>query len=156
MTHAPESVAPRFNMAAYAIGRAAHERPNAPALLVIDDVSAKAPAETWTFAAIEDAVLRIAGGLKQAGLQPGARILIRLDNTSTYALLFFGAIAAGLVPLPTSTQLTEREVLFMIENSGAEAAALADGLGIANIPAGVRVFSADDIARMLREAPRAK
>jgi acyl-coenzyme A synthetase/AMP-(fatty) acid ligase len=155
MTHTPESVGSRFNMADYAIGRAARERPNAIALLVIDDVSAKAPAETWTFAAIEEAVLRIAGGLKQAGLQPGARILIRLDNTSTYALLFFGAIAAGLVPLPTSTQLTEREVLFTLEDSGAEAVALADDLGIEGLPAGVRVFSSDDIARMLREAPRA-
>ncbi|MCV4683895.1 AMP-binding protein, partial [Escherichia coli] len=80
-----------------------------------------APAESWTFAGIEDAVLRVAGGLSEAGLRPGARILIRLDNTSAYALLFFGAIAGGFVPLPTSTQLTEREVLFMLRDSGAEA-----------------------------------
>lgn len=151
----PNLVPPRFNMAAYAIGRAASTRPNAPALLVIDDVGASNPTEAWTFAAIEDAVLRIAGGLAQTGLQPGARILIRLDNTSAYALLFFGAIAGGFVPLPTSTQLTEREVLYMLENSGAEAIALADDLGIGSLPTGVRMLSVDDIARMLREAPRA-
>lgn len=155
MTDARATLPARFNMAAYAIGRAARERPNAPALLVIDDVAAHAPAEAWTFADIETAVLRLAGGLKQQGLKPGARILIRLDNTSAYALLFFGAIAAGLVPLPTSTQLTEHEVQFMLENSGAEAIALADDLAIATIPPSVRVLSADDIARMLREAPRA-
>lgn len=154
MNDARATLPARFNMAAYAIGRAARERPDAPALLVIDDVAAKSPGEAWTFAAIEDAVLRIAGGLKQAGLQPGARILIRLDNTSAYALLFFGAIAAGFVPLPTSTQLTAREVDFMLRNSGAEAIALADDLAISAIPAGVRVLSADDVARMLREAPR--
>lgn len=154
MTDTQEIVTPQFNMAAYAIGRAAARRPNSPALLVIDEVCAE-PAEAWTFAAIEDAVLRIAGGLKQAGLRPGARILIRLDNTSAYALLFFGAIAGGFVPLPTSTQLTTREVLFMLEDSGAEAIALSDELAVESLPGNVRNFSADDIARMLQEAPRA-
>lgn len=144
----------RFNMAAYAIGRAAASRPNAPALFVVGEAGA-APAESWTFAGIEDAVLRVAGGLSEAGLRPGARILIRLDNTSAYALLFFGAIAGGFVPLPTSTQLTEREVLFMLRDSGAEAIALADGLAIDALPGDVRVFGPDDIARMLHEAPRA-
>lgn len=155
MTDQPETLPPRFNMAAYAVGRAAASRPNAPALLVIEDVGAK-PAEAWTFAAVEDAVLRIAGGLEQAGLRPGARILIRLDNTSAYALLFFGAIAGGFVPLPTSTQLTTREVLFMLEESGAEAIALADELAVEGLPGNVRIFSTDDVARMLREAPRAR
>lgn len=155
MTDSRESVPPRFNMAAYAIGRAAALRPDAPALLVIDDVGASQPAEAWTYRALEDAVLRISGGLKQTGLSPGARILIRLDNTSDYALLFFGAIAGGFVPLPTSTQLTTREALFMLENSGAEAIALADGLAVEGLPAGVRILSADDIQRMLRNAPRA-
>jgi len=140
-------------MAPYAIGRAAAARPDTPALLVIDDV-AKPPAEVWTFAALEDAVLRIAGGLKSAGLQPGARMLIRLDNTSAYALLFFGAIAGGFVPLPTSTQLTGREARFLLDDSGATALALADNLGIDDVPSGVHFFSAEDIARMLREAPR--
>lgn len=154
MTNTQESPAPQFNMAAYAVGRPAASRPNSPALLVIGEVGAE-PTEAWTFAALEDAVLRIAGGLTQAGLSPGARILIRLDNTSAYALLFFGAIAGGFVPLPTSTQLTEHEVLFLLADSGAEAVALADGLAVKGLPEGVRVFSADDVARMLRDAPRA-
>ncbi|WP_072377909.1 class I adenylate-forming enzyme family protein [Hyphomicrobium sp. NDB2Meth4] len=155
MTTTPDLLPPRFNMAAYAIGRAASRRATAPALIVIDDVSAAQPAELWTFAAIEDAVLRIAGGLRQAGLRPGARILIRLDNTSAYALLFFGAIAGGFVPLPTSTQLTDPEVRFLLQDSGAEAIALADDLPLHDLPGGLRVFTADEIARMLRESPRA-
>jgi acetyl-CoA synthetase len=145
---------PRFNMAAYAIGRSAATRPDAPALIVIDEVGAR-PAEVWTFATLEDAVLRIAGGLKQTGLAPGARILIRLDNTSAYALLFFGAIAGGYVPLPTSTQLTAREASFMLRDSGAEAIAIANDLSIEDIGGDVGILSAEDIARMMREAPRA-
>ncbi len=113
------------------------------------------PAEVWTFAQLEDAVLRIAGGLKDAGLAPGARILIRLDNTSAYALLFFGAIAGGFVPLPTSAQLTEPEVRFLLEDSGAQAIAVGGKLGIGAAPAGVRVFEAEEIARMIARGPRA-
>src|SRR5262249_47744734 len=120
MTTTPEAPPPLFNMAAYAIGRAARARPDAPALLVVAEPGAP-PAETWTFAALEDAALRVAGGLAASGLAPGARILIRLDNTSAYALLFFGAIAGGFVPLPTSAQLTPHEVRFLLEDSGASA-----------------------------------
>jgi acetyl-CoA synthetase len=141
-------------MAAYAIGRAVAARPQHPALLVVSEPGA-APSETWTFAALEDAVLRIAGGLRAAGLAPGARILIRLENTSAYALLFFGAIAGGFVPLPTSAQLTEHEVQFLLQDSGAAAIALGEDLSLADVPAGLRVFAADDIARMLRDAGRA-
>ena len=104
---------------------------------------------------IEDAVLRIAGGLRAAGLAPGARILIRLDNTSAYALLFFGAIAGGFVPLPTSAQLTEHEVRFLLDDSGAGAIAVGGMLGIGAVPAGARLFEAEEIARMIAHAPRA-
>jgi acetyl-CoA synthetase len=153
MTHA-DTPPRRFNMAAYAIGRAAAARPQHPALLVNADAGG-APAEVWSFADVEDAILRIAGGLRASGLQPGARILIRLDNTSAYALLFFGAIAGGFVPLPTSAQLTEVEAQFLLQDSGAGAVALGGEVGLSSVPAGVRVFDTDDIARMLREAPRA-
>ena len=143
-------------MAAYCIGRAAAARGGEPALIVVDDAKAARPAEVWTFAQLEDAVLRIAGGLREAGLEPGARILIRLDNTSAYALLFFGAIAGGFVPLPTSAQLTEPEVRFLLEDSGAQAIAVGGKLGIGAAPAGVRVFEAEEIARMIARGPRAR
>jgi acetyl-CoA synthetase len=150
MSGAYDALPVRFNMAAYAIGRAAAARPQHAALLVMADPG-RPPVETWTFAELEEAVLRIAGGLQEAGLEPGARILIRLENTSAYALLFFGAIAGGFVPLPTSAQLTEPEVQFLLEDSGAEAIALGRDLGLGQVPDGVRVFDADVIARMLRE-----
>ena len=143
-----------FNMAAYCIGRAAASRPNAPALIVIADAGASRPAEIWTFAELEAAVLRVAGGLAQTGLSPGARILIRLENTSALALLFFGAIAGGFVPLPTSTQLTAAEARFLLEDSAAEAVALGRDFGIDNIPGGVRVFEAGEIGHMITRGPR--
>src|SRR5690606_36547325 len=115
-----------------------------PALVVISD-PLQQPAEVLTFAALEDAVLRVAAALRAEGLEPGARIMIRLDNTSTYALLFFGAIAGGYVPLPTSSQLTAGEAVFLLEDSGAAAVAIADGLEVAGIPAGVRVLESAEV-----------
>src|SRR4051794_39780133 len=103
----------RFNMARYFLARGAAEMPDKIALIVVSDANAPlAAAEQWTYAALDDAVRRIAGGLLALGLRPGERLMIRMPNTSDYALLFFGAIAAGIVPLPTSALLTEAEVEF--------------------------------------------
>lgn len=146
---AADKLPPRFNMAAYAIGQAAAARPKHPALIVKDAPGAP-PAEVWTFAELEDGMLRVAGGLKAAGIAPGARILIRLDNTSAYALAFFGAIAGGFVPLPISLQLTDSEVLFLADDSRAEAVVHREG----TVPPGVMQFDGDAVARMLREGPR--
>jgi len=154
MTAATETVPARFNMTAYCLARAAAERPNAPALIVVTDAAAATPAEVWTFAELEDAVLRIAASLKARGLQPGARVLIRLENASAYALLFFAAIAGGFVPLPTSSQLTAREARFLLEDSGAEAIACGRDLGLGRLPGGVQVIEADEIARMIAEGRR--
>lgn len=163
MTTRPYPIAPdaahepapaRFNMAAYCIAAAAEARPQDHALVVIDDAASSTPAEVWTFADLEDAVLRIAAGLRQEGLEPGARILIRLENTSTYALLFFGAIAGGFVPLPTSAQLTETEANFLLADSGAAAAAVGRDLGLGAVPAGVRIFARDEISRMISQGRR--
>lgn len=150
-----EPAPPRFNMADYVIGRAARVDPDKVALLVYADAEADAPAETWTYRQLDEAVRRIAGGLAARGLRKGDRLLIRLDNTSAYALLFFGAIAAGLVPLATSTHLSEDEAEFLAADSGASALALADHLPRQRVPAGVLLLGADDIAAMLRDGPLA-
>ncbi len=144
----------RFNMAAYAIGQAAATHPGKPALLVVGEPG-RPPLETWTYAQVEDAVLRIAAGLRAMDLQPGARILIRLENTSTYALLFFGAIAGGYVALPASSQLTAAEAEFLLANSRAEAVAIGDGLALGPVPAGVRIIEAAEVLRMIAGPDRA-
>ncbi len=140
-------------MAGYCLGRGARAQPGKIGLIVVADPSGAA-AETWTYAALEDAVLRGARGLLDAGLQRGDRLLIRLDNTSDYALLFFAAIAAGLVPVPTSSQLTEDEARFLAADSGATAIAEAPHLAISDLPDGMLRLSADSISRLLRESPR--
>ena len=144
---------PVFNMAAYVIGVFAEATPDKVALIVIDNVEAAAPAETWTYRDLDRAVRRIASGLTARGFVHGDRLLIRLENTSTYALLFFGAITAGLVPIPASSQLTESEAAFVLANSGARGLAVADprvaASGEASSPI---VLSARDIEAMIADA----
>ncbi|MEQ9144845.1 MAG: AMP-binding protein [Parvibaculaceae bacterium] len=119
----------RFNMARYCLEESAVRTPDKVALIVVTDAGA-APeaAETWTYRELEETARRVAAGLLAAGLVPGDRLMIRLPNTSAYALLFFGALAAGIVPLPASSQLTAEEAAFLFDDSGARAVAIARGL----------------------------
>ncbi len=77
--------------------------------------------QSWTYAAAWARVQRIARGLLAGGLEPGDRVLIRLPHSPDYAFSFFGATLAGLVPIPTSPQLTMEEAAFLAEDSQATA-----------------------------------
>ncbi|WP_299498733.1 class I adenylate-forming enzyme family protein [uncultured Roseobacter sp.] len=106
----PPAPCPRpFNMAAYVLA-AAHQNPQKDALLVLgqDDV------ETWTFAALEAAVRGTATGFLGLGLKPGDKVLMRLGNTVDFPIAYLGALTAGLVPIPTSSALTEPETAKII------------------------------------------
>ena len=85
------------------------------------------PAEAWSYAEVRERVLRIARGLLARGLEPGDRVLVRLPHSPAYALAFFGANAAGLVPIPASPQLTDGEAAFLADDAGPRAAFLAGG-----------------------------
>jgi acetyl-CoA synthetase len=137
-----------FNMAAYAISRAALRTPDKPALIVIADPVTAAASEVWTYAQLEGAVLAVAAALRERDYERGSRILIRLDNTSQYPIVFFGAIAAGYVPVATSAALTPPEVAFLLRDSGACAVVVADHLPL-DTPAGVDVISSAEVARWI-------
>ncbi|MEZ4554031.1 MAG: AMP-binding protein [Dehalococcoidia bacterium] len=74
---------------------------------------------SWTY---EEAWREIEGracGFAARGFAAGERVIIRLPHSAEYAFAFFGANLAGLVPVPASPQLTDAEVRFLIEDSGA-------------------------------------
>lgn len=96
-------------MAAHVLARAA-DLPDKIALSVI----APDHAEHWHFAALEAAVRGTGAGLLAAGFKPGDILLMRLDNTLDFPLAYLGAIAVGMVPVPTSSQLTAPEVVKIV------------------------------------------
>ncbi|TDK44997.1 class I adenylate-forming enzyme family protein [Antarcticimicrobium luteum] len=98
-----------FNLAAFVL-RQAGKTPDKPALSILRP---QGP-DDWTYAELERAVRGTGTGLLRAGLQPGQIVLMRLGNTVEFPIAYLGAIAAGLVPVPTSSQLTEPETAKII------------------------------------------
>ena len=95
-------------MAAYVL-EAGRNTPDKNALQILSVTGA----ERWSYAALTRAVKGIGTGFLQAGLRPGDRVLLRLANTVDFPLAFLGALAVGLVPIPTSSQLTAAEITAM-------------------------------------------
>lgn len=94
-----------FNMAAHVLAEAGRLSEKI-ALQIVRPQGA----ERWSFGKLEAAVRGTGTGLLALGLAPGSRILLRLGNTVDFPIAYLGAIAVGLVPVPTSAQLTEAEV----------------------------------------------
>ena len=93
-----------FNMAAQVLAPAArHPERIALRILRPDGV------ERWSYGQLEAAVRGTGAGLRASGLAPGDRILLRLGNTVDFPIAYLGAIAAGLVPVPTAAGLTAGE-----------------------------------------------
>src|SRR4051812_3779423 len=140
-----------FNAARYCLGENARVRPDKTALVMVGDGG---ETTRLTFGEADRAVRGIAAGLLGLGLKPGDRLMIRMGNEADYVLVYFGALAAGLVALPSSPQLTPAEAAFLMENSGCAAVALASGCRIEPTDLGGRILlEPDDIARLKCHAP---
>lgn len=110
--HGPFAPCPSpFNLATYVLAKTGTQ-PDKPALEVLGPQDST----VWTFGQLEAAVRGTGTGLLQAGLKPGDLILMRLGNTVEFSIAYLGAIAAGLVPIPTSPQLTEFETAKIIDD----------------------------------------
>ena len=114
----------QFNAARYCLGDNARTRPDKIALVMVGE---GATTDRLTFREADRAVRGIAAGLFALGLKRGDRVMIRMGNEADYVLVYFGALAAGLVALPSSPQLTAAEAAFLMENSGTAAVAIGGG-----------------------------
>src|SRR6185295_10200776 len=64
-------------------------------------------------------VARLAGGLRAAGLAPGARVAIVMANAPVYAELVYACWWAGLAALPVNAKLHAKEIAYILDHSGA-------------------------------------
>ena len=75
-----------------------------------------------TYAQLEDNVGGIAGGLRgRLGLARGSRIGIAMENCGEYLQVLYGIWRAGMVAVPMNVRLHEKEIAFILANSGCEA-----------------------------------
>lgn len=119
----------RFNMAAHVLAHA--ERLSERSALQILRPSG---AERWSFGRLAAAVRGAGTGFLNAGLTPGARVLLRLGNTPEFPVAYLGAIAVGLVPVPTSAQLTGEEITTMAAQIGPAATVAGEGVALPEMP----------------------
>lgn len=137
----------RFNLTDHILARGL-TTPDRVALLVTDDRRGHA-SETWSYADLAAAIDAAGVALLERGASAGDRVLLRVGNHSGFPLAFFGALKAGLVAVPTSTLLTEREVSFIAHDSGARLI-VADGSGALPIDGAAPVVPLDALTNASR------
>ena len=64
---------------------------------------------------------RCANTLLGLGVTPGSRLLMMVLDGPAFFYLFWGAIKAGIVPVPINTLLRAADYAYLIEDSGARA-----------------------------------
>jgi 4-hydroxybenzoate-CoA ligase len=80
--------------------------------------------DTWrslSYAELADASCRFAGALRSAGVARERRIGLLLLDTVDFPVAFWGAIRAGVVPVPINTLLTHDMVGYILADSRADA-----------------------------------
>jgi len=106
-----------LNLSKAAIALQAHKTPTALALEIIGTPLKDCEQTQWTYAQLDNTIRSIAGALIKKGMKPGDFLLLRLNSDAAFALTFFGAIAAGLVPIPLSAHLTTSELEFFAKDT---------------------------------------
>jgi acyl-CoA synthetase (AMP-forming)/AMP-acid ligase II len=75
--------------------------------------------ERINFRALWDRAARVAGGLKNLGIERGDRVAIRLGNGLDWCIAFWGTLLSGALVVPVNTRFSEPEVEYVISDSDA-------------------------------------
>ena len=86
-----------------------------------DKVAIRTDSESVTYGELAAQVNRAGNALLGLGLEPGARLMMVVKDCPAFFYLFWGAIKAGMLPVPVSTLLRAADYTFMIEDSGCAA-----------------------------------
>jgi long-chain acyl-CoA synthetase len=73
-------------------------------------------------------VFAFASSLQQSGVQKGDRVAIMLPNCPQYIVSYFGALTAGAIVTQINPMLVERELEYIVNDSGSETIVLLDAL----------------------------
>jgi benzoate-CoA ligase family protein len=74
-----------------------------------------------TYATLAEHVSRAGNALLDLGILKGDRVLMIVKDSAEFYYLFWGAIKAGILPVPLNTLLRAKDYAYMIENSEATA-----------------------------------
>lgn len=82
----------------------------------------------WTCLELNAAVNRVANHLLALGMNQGDRVAAYGKNSDAYLILWLACTRAGLIHVPVNFSLTERELVYVITQSGATALFADDSL----------------------------
>jgi benzoate-CoA ligase family protein len=86
------------------------------------------PWRSLTRADLADATKRFASALAQGAIGRERRLVMLMLDTVDFPVVFWGALRAGVIPVPINTLLTADLVGYVLEDSRAEALAISDTL----------------------------
>ncbi len=95
------------------------------------DAQAVAFEDPWrslTRAGLAEATRRFAGALAKNNIGRERRLVMLMLDTVDFPVVFWGALRAGVIPVPINTLLTPDLVGYVLEDSRAEAVAISDPL----------------------------
>ena len=93
------------------IGGAARATPDAAAIVSMGG--------SLTFAELDLRQRQLAGALLDSGLEEGDRVAVLSRNSVALVEVVIGCLRAALIPVPVNPLLTDREVEYVLEDSGA-------------------------------------
>ena len=76
--------------------------------------------ERFTYAQFADRAARLGGALKEAGVMPGDRVAFLSMNCHRLLEAYYGVLEAGAVLLPLNVRLASRELIYILNDSGAK------------------------------------
>ena len=124
-----------FNAASHFVDRNVAEGRGAKVAIECGD-------ERVTYGQIAERVNRFGSALRGLGVQPEQRVVLILQDTPAFAYSFFGAIKAGIVPVPLNTLWRAKDYAHALNDSSARAVVISASL--------LREFDAIDRARLTR------
>ena len=114
------SANPRAGNLGYWCSASAAQFPDKVALI---DLSRDPPRET-TYAELERRLDRVAATLTRLGLESGDRLAMSISNRVEFVEIMFGAMRAGIVPVPLNAKLGPGTLRYVIEDSGCRGAVI--------------------------------
>src|SRR6516162_4579141 len=81
-----------------------------------------------TYAQLQANSCRFAAALKTLGLREESRVVLAFHDTVDYPVAFWGAIRAGIIPIPVNTLLTAEQYAYLLADSRAAAIVVAAAL----------------------------
>ncbi|WP_308312116.1 long-chain-fatty-acid--CoA ligase [Streptomyces albipurpureus] len=74
-----------------------------------------------TYAQVDEAAARVAAGLAARGIGRGDRVALSCPNLPSFPIVYFGILKAGATVVPLNVLLTDREITYHLQDSGAKA-----------------------------------